>query len=276
MADQRILFPQWRDQNETTNYPFAQYVTLSNGMVTLLEGTLIDAALYPIGGGAQLRLSQVVVTHQTVTVYIGDNDTALLASGQFSLTDPPYNVGLVDVYNRPAGVLISEPQRLGLFASWGVGTFTFESTATEFAATVCFPTPQIGIRGIQLADGTVLTGQVWLVGGLGVQLSHTTVYAEDPATGGNTVLPLEVIRVDVVGDPLYLRALSPTSLFQTPQFLKTLTFQDSKQTVICGPDEFGDVKILVGNNLAADTALRVHPTAAGTKLEVVGSLVQGA
>ena len=195
------------------------------------------------------------------------------ASGSFSLVSPPSEVALVDALGRPAGVLISEPLRLGIFATWGVGTFNFEAQATEFSATVCFPTPEIGVRGILLDDGTLLTGQVFLVGTGGVQLRRERINL-DPGEGCSTPQTLEVIRLDVLGDPLFLRAQQVGNLFATPRWLKTLTFVDDKQTVICGPDAYGNVLVTVNNNLAADTALRVHPTARGTQINVVGSVLE--
>ena len=193
MSTTRILYPEWPAENSKTKYPFAARATLTNGAVQLLIGTFLDAVLFPIGGHERLRLSKVIVTHANVTLYIGDQITEELASGTFNLPVPPDNVSLADTYGRPAGFIISDSQHLGLFPSWGVGTYKFTADATEFAATVCIPTPEAGVRGFLLDDGTLLTGDVWLIGDAGVALSA------DSSSGQ------PVIRVDVVGDPLFLR-----------------------------------------------------------------------
>lgn len=270
---ERIQFPQWRAENEPTRYPFASDATLTNGTQFLLDGTFLDAALFPVGGEVNLYLSSVVVAHDTVTLYIGDDTDPERCSGTFDLLSPPDLVSLTDTYGRPAGVLVSEAARLGLFAAWGVGTFTFEPEQTPFVATVCNPQPAVGVRGVRLPDGTVLTGDVWLVGEDGVVLREETVTVPLEACGQSRTYT--VIRVDVVGDPLFRRRLcTPTSLFETPLYVTTIVFSDGHQVVECGPGAAGDIKMTVNNDLASDTVLRVHPTEAGTKISVVGTQLQ--
>jgi hypothetical protein len=41
--------------------------------------------------------------------------------------------------------------------------------------------------------------------------------------------------------------------------------------VRCGPDEAGDFKLTVNNDLAEDTVLRIRPTEAGIVIEAEGS-----
>ncbi len=271
---ERVQFPQWRAENDPTKYPFAARATLTNGQRSLVEGSLLDAILYPIGGGARLRMSKVVVTHGTVTIHIGDQVEAELASGEFDLLSPPDSLPLVDAYGRPAGLLVSEATRLAIFGAWGVGTYEFTAEQAEFAATVCAPQPAVGVRGVLLDDGTVLTGEVWLVGDDGVVLRKEEVTVPAARCGGDSVTR-EVIRIDVVGDPLFRRRLcAPADLFATPNFIRTVTFKDQKQTVVCSPNVYGDIKVSVNNALAADTVLRIHPTPEGNKFEVVGSLLK--
>lgn len=275
----RTLFPQWRNANEATKYPFGADVTLSNGSKVLLEGTFLDAVLYPIGGGESLRLSKVIIDHETVTVYIGDETSDELAAGEFSLSDLPDNVALVDAYGRPAGLLISQAQRLGLMATWGVGTHVFDADATEFAAAVCFPTPEAGVRGFLLNDGTLLTGTAWLVGGEGVIFRKETVtrkLLDSACVGTETV---EAVRVDIVGDPLFRRQLcsdldASEPLFQTPRFIKTVTFVDAYDTFMVTPDEYGNITITVNNDLAEETVLRIYPQPDGNHIDAVGSMTQ--
>lgn len=270
---ERIQFPQWRAEHEPTRYPFASEATLTNGEQFLPAGTLLDACLYPIGGGADLYLSAVVVDHDRVTVFFGDAADARLCSGSFDLVSPPDTVPLVDAFGRSAGLLVSESSRLGLFGAWGLGTFAFEAEQTPLAATVCFPQPAVGVRGIRVPDGTVLTGDVWFVGEDGVVLRKETV--EVPPERCGPARAYTVIRVDVVGDPLFRRRLcTPTDLFETPRYVQSIVFSDGRQVVECGPGPYGDVKVTVNNDLAADTVLRVHPTEAGTKIGVVGSLMK--
>lgn len=245
---------------------------MTNGVQVVLNSTFLDAILYPVGGGENLFLTSVVIDHDRVVIYVGDPVAEQLCSGAFDLVDPPDTVRLFDAYGRAAGLLVSEASRLSLFGTWGVGTFTFLQDQTPFAVTVCVPQPAIGVRGVQLEDGSVLTGDVWLVGEDGVVLRREVVTVPADACTSKTY---EVIRVDVVGDPLFRRRLcTPTDLFETPRYLTSLVFSDGHQVVECGPGKNGDVKITVNNNLASDTVLRVHPTEVGTKFNVVGSLLK--
>ena len=77
----------------------------------------------------------------------------------------------------------------------------------------------------------------------------------------------ESIRVDVVGDPLFKRRVSPES-FVTPSFIKSINGIE--------PDDKGDFKIAVGTYLANDTILRIYPDLSlpGLRIELVGQDLQ--
>jgi hypothetical protein len=274
VAETRLQFPEWRDENSTTPYPFSERATLTNGVDTIPPGSFLDASLYPIGGAPGLFLYQVTLTFDTATLTIGCPANKKLATGSFNIVEPPDSFAFSDAYGRPAGVIVSDPSRLAGLATLGVGTHTFQQAQTEFAATVCLPTPQVGVRGVQLADGTVLTGDVWLVGDAGVVLRSDYVTVPSPDACGPPV-SIAVVRVDVVGDPLFRRRLcQPESLFQTPQFLRKITFRDNEQEVVCYPNATGDIKMTVNNAMAPQPVLRIHPTASGNVIEVVGSSLQ--
>jgi hypothetical protein len=242
---------------------------------SLLEGTLLDAAIYPVGGKSGIYLSSVVIDNLTATINISDSENADIASGDFSITTPPDNVSLTDVYGRPAGVLVSDTGRLSVLQAWGVGTHIFGATDSEFVSTVCFPTPEVGLRGILLADGSFFSAKVWLVGEDGVVLRSKQV--SEPGGCEVSEIDLEAIRIDVVGDPLFRRRLCQPlpDLFLTPNPIKTIQVVDEDDVEIfsCEPNSHGDVQIMATNNLAADTILRLRNTEAGIVLEAVGSRV---
>lgn len=217
-----IRHPEWRDSHDPTKYPFSQTATLqSDTGNVVLEGAFLDAALYPVGGGAELYLSRVVVQPETVTLYIGDPNNATLASGTFDTAAPPAELCLFDVYGRPAGLLVSSSERLALFAAWAVGEHSFISTDTPFVARCCMPVPDVGFRGFELASGEIVTDDIWLVGENGVVLTHEQATAPDDCSGAGTTS--EVIRIDIVGDPLFKRKLcADDGAFETPRFLRQL------------------------------------------------------
>lgn len=264
MSGQRIQYAQWRDANEPTRYPFDESATLSNGQRMILEGAFLDATLHPVGGVAGMYLSQVTITNRDMTFHIAAPGAGELCHGSVPINPTVDHVALYDSLNRPAGLLVSEANRLSTFQSWGFGTHEFLPGQTTFAATVCCPVPDNGLRGVLLDDGTLLTGDVWLVGGDGVVLQHAT-----NAQGQ------DVIRIHAVGDPLYVRrACADGESFTAPRFLQSVTFTDGTQSFTCRPDEHGDIKLTVGNHLAAETILRVRTTAGAIRIEAVGSSLQ--
>lgn len=276
MAEQ-VIFPQWREENGNNAFPFSSRATLVNaeGRV-IVEGAFIDAALYPVGGQAGLFLSKVTISHESMTFYVGDSADRERASGTIALVNGPDNVYLVDKYDRPAGILVSESGRLSVFQAWGVGDHAFEPAESEFAATVCLPTPRVGIRALALETGELFVGDVWLIGDDGVVLRTEEVIT--PRDCGVDETAVQAIRVDVVGDPLFRRRLcTPPDLFSTPRFIKKIKVVDALgQHFICRPDDFGGVLLVTNNASAVDTTLRITPREDGILIRVVGSPDQAA
>ncbi len=251
---ERILFPEVRDENEFSRYPFADTATLttSSGQKIPAE-TFLDASLYPIGGRERMYIREINVQARVITISISDPRGAILCTGSFDALDPPSTVPLLDSFTRPAGMLLSDPLRLAIFSTWPVGVHTFALGASEFVSTVVIPTPEIGVRGLVTEAGDILTGDIWIVGDNGV------VVRPD---GDN------IIRIDIVGDPLFVRRLClPDELVTQPRFIKTING--------CPPDEFGNFNLVVGSHLASTTIIRILPTDAGLKIMAVGEVTKG-
>lgn len=259
----RVMHPEWRDAGRDTNYPFADSATLTNSSGRFLaEDTFLDLSLYAIGLQERAFLTRINVESDTITIYFGDAADKFRCSGSFSLVDPPANVALADAYGRPAGLIVSRSELLAQLQSLGLGTHDFTVAATEICATCVIPTPERGVRGFLLEDGTVVSGDVWLVGDDGIVLSHERTAENE-----------ETIRVDVVGDPLFRRLLcGAADLFSTPRVLTQLrVLQNCRLVAVLTPDARGDIQLIVGNHLASDTTLRIRPTSQGLKLEQAGA-----
>jgi hypothetical protein len=273
---QEILYPQWRDQLEPTKYPFGSKASLRNAAGdTLLPAIFLDAHLYPIGAQDRLFVSHVTISHETVVLWIADSRLVDLASASFPTVNPPDCLKILDLYGRPAGILVSERARLSIFQSWGVGDHVFNLGQTEFCATCCMPTPEVGVRGLLLADGTILTGNVWVVGDDGVVVRPETVNL--PAACGQPARSLQVIRVDIVGDPLFRRRLcqaNPT-LFATPNPIQKIRVRAANTTFECSPDAYGNLSLQVNDAAASDTVLRIRTTPEGVVFEALGSKTTG-
>lgn len=296
-----IRYPGFIPSLEDTNYPFSSDVSLTNAEGARVPNTaFLDAHLYPIGGTGGMYLSKVSVSYSAITLHIGDSSGADIASGSIALPitgeasalngedadSQTLCVKLTDAYARPAGILVSDKLRIAEFSGFGVGDHTFIQQETEFVATVCMPTPEIGVRGIVLPDGSVMARNVWLVGEDGVVFRHgeTSVPNNSRACDGNTVYP--TIRVDALGDPYFLRKLCfPVDLFSTPNFLKKIKVVNVQENAVGEDTEVetetsaaddstnnGRVFIQGNDSLAAKTALRVRTASDGTiELFIAGS-----
>lgn len=262
----RVRHQQFRDELDATNYPFGPDATfVSAAGVTLPAGLFEDAAIHPIGGTYGVYLSSVTVTRSHLTFTTGDAVTVAQASGTFVLLSGEIQIPLFDGYGRPAGILIADNDALNTIATWGEGTYAFTVDATPFVASVCIPTPEIGVSGILLDDGTFFSQGVFLVGGSGVTINTGT--GSDPLTG----LPVQTITVNAVGDPLYLRdACGDTANFTTPIFVTSLAVVGGSRSFVVTPDPYGNAMISVSNAEAHDTVLRVRTTSAGLVVETVG------
>lgn len=253
MTQERHIFQEFRDEQNGSRYPFVDDASLksADGIVTLGVDLLLDAALYPIGNAARLHVRQITVSQRSVVIEIGDENRRTLATATFDpLAGDVFNVRVVDNYGRDAGVLVSEPARLRIFTSWPVGVHAFPIGNAEFVATCCIPTPEIGMRGILTDDGDLLTGDAIILGDNGI-----VVREEDGE-----------IRVDAVGDPLFLRKeCGVADTFVAPRFLRTING--------CGPDAYGNFHLTVGDDLADNTILRIFPDGqGGLRLAAMGRL----
>jgi len=254
---------------EGTNYPFIPTAKLSNGLVTLLEGTFLDAHLYSVVGTQRHYISKVIVTSSKLSIIIGDSNESVRLTGEIAMPIDTDIVRLVDSYGRSGGMLVSEPSRLSLLTAWGVGEHRFEQKQTEFCVTCQMPIPDPGVTAIRLADGELLSGKVWLVGDDGVVLR--TELSMD--TDGNVV---ERLRVDVVGDPQFLQRLcNPEELFTPVNPIRAIRIKQGDYVYDCEPDEQGNFSIQMNDSLAADAALRIRTTPEGIVITVEGSTNAG-
>lgn len=254
MTSARILFPQFRDEQSASKYPFADSTTLTADTGVRIDNDLfIDASFFGIGFGEQVYISSIVVTAQTVTITVGDISTPTRATGSYLVFEPPANgiVNFTDIHGRPAGVLLAAAGECNLakFSAWPVGQHNFTITATEFVSTVVIPAKEPGVRALTPDPEQLQTGDVWLIGNNGVVLR---------AEGDH------VIRVDIIGVPLFKRLVcEPQTTFPTKTFLQTINN--------CGPDEYGNFTITATNKSVDHPAIRVYPNNNALTIATIGS-----
>ncbi len=255
MSDARILFPQFRDEQADSRYPFADTAGLISVERKLDIGrdTFIDATLYVIDGDRQAYISAITVTPVEVTITVGDVGDKARATGTYSALNPPEDgvVALLDAWSRPCGVLLSTPLGLSRFAAWPAETHSFRITETQFVASVVIPAKAPGVRGVITETAQLLTGDVWLIGDRGVMIR------EDGAG---------IIRFDILGEPLFQRYLcDPYDKFKSRLFVKTING--------CGPDAYGNFTLTATAHGATDSVLRVFVQDGNIRIDTVGRKV---
>ena len=252
-TEEDIISAQWEANNAHVRYPFADYTALTstNGVV-LDNSTFVDARFYIIGGAQDLYLSEVICNGSVLTLNVADTENGNLASGSFDYNSPSDSIAFTDAYGRPAGIMVSSAEQLGLFAQkFGEGTTTFKPGQTDFVPSVVTPLPQIGVRGLLLDDGSVISGDVVLVGSDGVVLS-----VEDG-----------VIRVDVLGNPY------ATLLECEEQSIPVAPFCGLRTINNIGPDSQGNFALSVGANAVIDPAVRITGTDGQVLISMLGLTV---
>jgi hypothetical protein len=242
----RILFPDFREEQRDSRYPFVDTATLvsGDGRVQIERDTFIDAVFHIINATNRIHISSVVVTTQNVTINLGDEFNTRVASVSFFPTPVQDTqsgaLQIFDPLGRPAGTLVTAAEKLSLFAGWAIGTYEFDVAATEFVATTVIPANEPGVRGVKTTSTqNLMTGDIWLIGDGGVTFRHEGV------KDGK-----QIIRVDITGVPLFQRyQCLPFDRFQSKNFVRTINN--------CPPDEYGNFTLTATGQQAEDTVLRV-------------------
>jgi hypothetical protein len=258
MAGANILFPQFREEQSDSKYPFADFATLQSqdGRVSFKKDVFVDAVFYPIGGGSAAYISRVVVAVSKVTITVETVDPVVSVSASYDPLLLPVEpmLSFQDAYGRPAGNIVFNLELIAEIYQWGFGAYDFNRAGTEIVATAFIPAQEPGVRALTLDGKNFLTGDVVLIGADGVVLRAET---------GN------VIRVDIVGVPLFNRAACEDAgkITQPPRFVSTING--------CAADEFGNFTITASNRgipagVADTTVMRVYPTNAGLVIATAG------
>ena len=265
----RVTYPTYYDESIDSDYPFESGVSRSNGEVEIEQGVFVDARLFVPDGRHDVFLSSVEVG-DTVKLTLSDGN-GVLGTGSFTRNAPPDYLNFYDTNSVFLGLLQS-PSEGGMrkLAGWEDGTYNFTITQTRFATTVVVPQPQKGVRSIRLETGEVFSGDVTLVGEKGVQLTMERFFASSSSRGDNSSFyDNEVIRVDVVGDPLYLRRECKEQGLDNARdkVIKGVVFENN----VILPDATGGFIMTLATSGGADApAIRITPERGGIRIGFIG------
>lgn len=264
------LHAPWRNANSATKFPFNDDAVLTSGELTLPDGAFVDASIYVPGAVAPFYLSSVTIGSEEVELVISDSATGEIAWGTFSTVAPTELIAFNNERGYPAGVMVGDTDVLLEMQTKPTGTYAFRAGQAELTAVCCIPLPVDSVQGFVLDDGTVLAGDVYLIGEDGVVLTH--VQTPSQISCGAVEL-FEAIRIDVVGDPLFKQKACEDGgrTYVAPRLIKSVRFlKDSDPPVTITPDDRGDIQIFTADVLVDRSALRIHTTADGIMFELVG------
>lgn len=263
----RIVFPEFRNEQSDSRYPFSDNATLrSNTGFFIPKNCFVDANLHIINGGVGAYLSEIFIDGDSVNISFSDearNNTCRGIYRPLELGIGDYSsIALVDRFGRPGGVVIGANQELRLLSGWPPGSHTFTPAATEIVASLVTPAQEPGVRGLISPSGELITGDIWLVGDQGVVLR---------------VLSDNTIQVNIVGNPLFKRA---QCVDESGASVGDFTPRNYvKQINGCPADEYGNFNLVVKSHNEDEEGgvrkqiLRIYPDENGLKIAAVGSRV---
>lgn len=254
---ERILFPEWRDENALSRYPFEDGASLkSRSGFTFPVDLFIDLRLYlnePVEY-AYLRSVQRSLAGVRFEFATSAQEHYALAQREFS--DNRTEVEIKDRYQRHAGLIVLNQDRFVELQGWPEGEHMFAREASRLCALCLVPIGTGYLEGIALETGEVLSGEIWLVGEDGVVLRTESV-STDP--DGESV-----VRIDIVGDPLFRRKAceDEEGSFQTPRLLRSINNVP--------PDNYGQIHILAGAENVPDSILAIDTLEDGLRIRLIG------
>jgi len=208
-----VIHPSYYDDAINQAYPFDASVARTNNTVTIDNDVFVDARVFVPNGTLDVYISKITIA-ATVQIVLASS-RGDLGYATFERSNPPDTIhfwqsntylGLMQANPGTAGTSLTSGEsvsdNIGLakLCSWPDGTYSFLPTQTRLAATVVVPQPQSGVRKFILSDGTGVNDEVVLVGERGVQLTVV-----DTESSSSNEIGTTTIRVDIVGDPLFVR-----------------------------------------------------------------------
>ena len=266
MAD--VWGDEWRHQNSTINYPFADGATLTNGNQIIPRAAFVDANLYPRISVPDLYLQRIVVD-TNLTLFLrsnsGPNDVAYAVYDLGALKSA-INVRHVD-NDRIIGVLVCSPISMVEIGAWGKGEYTFSYAQTAFAASAITPIPAGCVTGIQIGD-EILVGDVIMVGENGIVLN----YEGHPQLNedGSISIPNDTPVIEVVGDAYFANRYCWDGVHGQLVERNPIKYING-----LAPDRYGNITIRIGTNFVENPVFKFERTPDGLKLVSQGTVGTG-
>lgn len=257
---------EWRNINDDTVYPFEPGAALRTRENVRIDNPFVDAQIRVETG--PVYLSRIDRRGDEIDFYFGDGSRRDAYSGS-AVIDRDIVVSLYDAADESyAGFVCCNDEVGAALRGLLDGSHRFAVGQANLCVRTYDPSPTDVLTGANAGDGRE-DGDIWLVGESGVNLR--TLRSDSTRME---------IAVDIVGDPLFLRARctgdSPETTFVVPRFVKKLIVSDDADRVVeVTPDETGRVRMLLQSHPSSAGALRLDRTQTGLRLALAGSTKAG-
>ena len=166
----KIYGPTWQDSLQGLQYPFAVPGPVRAETGTVLDpGVLTDLALFVRATTEKAYLFTITVL-QGASATLTFTDPVGTTVGTAVVTPADSGRAAIALNGVNVGFLTFEDPAMRGVLNWTSATYTFR---TELVPHVLVFSDPLWRRGVVLPDGTVLTGEIWLVGAQGIQFEET-------------------------------------------------------------------------------------------------------
>lgn len=167
-------YVQWKNKNSYRSYPIADDSSFSTDSGDRIpDDVFLDALITPIDPVGTVYVSAINFPDNRLEV---SDSTGVIAFA--SLKNEDLELSLTDSYGRNIGVIVVTES----FYDLG-GKLEFRAHALPFSPAAVLPQRQNCVRGIKLPDGTLLTGDVTIIGIDGIEVSLDGDYVRFDAVG---------------------------------------------------------------------------------------------
>ncbi|GIW89577.1 MAG: hypothetical protein KatS3mg109_0009 [Pirellulaceae bacterium] len=248
---------QWRDENAEIEYPFLDesFFEDDDGLLVIENSWLVDAAIYAPQATPPVSIASISVKGTVATITLVDNNFNEIGSGnadRFS-TNP---IAIRDERGLPVATLVpGELANEPIFIA-GDGDYLFSSGALMFVPSVVLSGIAAGVSGFSAGDRKTVSNPLVIVAERGVQISHRR--GVEFVVTNPTRRDVDILTIHVTGDTQaeYRKCNDRSRL--PGNFLQEIVFQYGDKTIICGPDDVGNVVISAQSPSTPNSALKVQ------------------
>lgn len=180
---------QWPDETRRSRYPFVETASLRDvsGLISLEDALVLECQIWPaVASYSRYYISSVERTPAKLTIQVSSLDEVLGTATVETMTK--VRAAFLSSSGAQIGFIRVAPGGFARLHSNPSASYRFSVTSSELVPSAVHARPTGGLSGISVG-GTVLSGDIRLVGGEGTRLRVVN----------------GVVKVDYIGNPYFSR-----------------------------------------------------------------------